>query len=135
MAHQYMGQLVQGADTRVRDAVLGNVGTMIAFRIGVEDAEILEKQFAPTFSAFDLVNQKQYTAYIRLLVNNTQAPAFHMQTYPPSIGQETIADAVRQYSRLRFGKDRAVVEAEILERTQLGASVAAAESVPSEPTR
>lgn len=135
MAHQYMGQLVQGTDARVRDAVLGNVGTMIAFRIGVEDAEILEKQFAPTFSAFDLVNQKEYTAYIRLLVNNTQAPAFHMQTYPPTIGQPAIAEAVRQYSRLRFGKDRATVEAEILERTQLGVSAAQAPVLPPEPSR
>ncbi len=121
MAHQYMAQLVNGADTKVRDAVLGNVGTMVAFRIGVEDADILEKQFAPTVSAHDLVNQEQYTAYVRLLINNTAAPAFHLQTYPPITGDPRVAQAILQYSRLRYGKDRSTVEAEILARTQLGA--------------
>lgn len=125
MAHQYMGQLVQGTDARVRDAVLGNVGTMVAFRIGVEDAEILEKQFAPTFSAFDLVNQEQYTAYIRLLIDNTAAPPFHIQTYPPTPGTSAMRQAIQQYSRLRFGKDRLIVEAEILQRTQLGSPATA----------
>jgi len=135
MAHQYMGQLSQGADTKVRDAVLGNVGTMVAFRIGVEDAEILEKQFAPTFSAFDLVNQQRYTAYIRLLIDNTAAAPFHMQTYPPTVGDAHVAEAAKQYSRLRYGKDRAVVEAEILERTKLGAAVASTPPLPPEPSR
>lgn len=136
MAHQYMGQLVQGADTRVRDAVLGNVGTVVAFRIGVEDAEVLERQFAPTFSAFDLVNQEQYTAYVRLLIDNTAATPFHMQTYPPPVGSSTMADAIKHYSRLRYGKDRQMVEAEILERTKLG-SPATVPAVPAmgEPTR
>ncbi|MBI3573126.1 MAG: type IV secretory system conjugative DNA transfer family protein [Candidatus Kerfeldbacteria bacterium] len=120
MAHQYMGQLVQNNDSRVRDAVLGNVGTMIAFRIGVEDAEILEKQFAPTFSAYDLVNQEQYTAYIRLMIDNTVAPPFHLQTFPPGQGNPEVAKAIIDFSRLRYGKDRRVVEAEILARTKLG---------------
>lgn len=129
MAHQYMGQLVQGADTRVRDAVLGNVGTVVAFRIGVEDAEVLERQFAPTFSAFDLVNQEQYTAYVRLLIDNTAATPFHMQTYPSATGSPTMAEAIKQYSRLRYGKERRIVEEEILARTQLGSPA----TVPTAP--
>ncbi|MBI2984414.1 MAG: type IV secretion system DNA-binding domain-containing protein [Candidatus Kerfeldbacteria bacterium] len=132
MAHQYMGQLVQGTDTRVRDAVLGNIGTMIAFRVGVEDAETLEKQFAPTFNAFDLVNQERFTAYLRLLVNNTVAPPFHLQSYPPRPGQPRLAEAVRKYSRLRYGKDRRYVEADILERTKLGATSPAVMPVAGE---
>lgn len=135
MAHQYMGQLVQGNDTRVRDAVLGNVGTMVAFRIGVEDAEILEKQFSPTFTAHDLVNQEKYTAYVRLLIDNAAAPAFHMQTYPLHQGQATVAEAVKQYSRLRYGKDRATVEAEILERTKLGSPATMPPAPPAEASR
>lgn len=130
MAHQYMGQLSQGTDTRVRDAVLGNVGTMVAFRIGVEDAEILAKQFAPTFSAYDLVNQDKYTAYVRLLIDNAAGAPFQMATYPLPTGQAQVAQAVRQYARLRYGKDRATVEAEILERTKLGSPITAP-SVPS----
>lgn len=124
MAHQYMGQLVEGQDTKIRDAVLGNVGTMVVFRIGVEDAEILEKQFAPVFSAFDLINIDRYHAYIRLLVDNTASKPFNMGTYPPSDGDPKIAARAKELSRLKFGRDRAVVEAEILERTKLGAPAA-----------
>ncbi len=120
MAHQYMSQLAQNNDTKVRDAILGNVGTMAAFRIGVEDAEILEKQFAPRFTAYDLVNQKKYTAYLRLLIDNTAAPPFHIETYPLPPGSPEIAQAIMAYSRLRYGKDQKLVEADILERTQLG---------------
>jgi hypothetical protein len=129
MAHQYMSQLAQNNDTKVRDAILGNVGTMVAFRIGVEDAEILEKQFAPRFSAYDLVNQKKYTAYVRLLIDNTAAAPFHMETYPLTPGHAEMAQAILSYSRLRYGKDRATVEAEILERTQLGSPT----TVPTAP--
>lgn len=135
MAHQYMGQLSQGADTKVRDAVLGNVGTVVAFRIGVEDAEILERQFAPTFSAYDLVNQEQYTAYVRLLIDNTAATPFHMQTYPPFAGSPSMAKAIKEYSRLRFGKERRIVEAEILERTKLGSPTTAAPVPSAEASR
>jgi len=131
MAHQYMAQLVQGTDTRVRDAVLGNVGTVVSFRIGVEDAAILEKQYAPTFSAFDLVNLPRFTAYVRLLINNTAAVPFHMQSYPLAPGSQEMAAAVTQYSRLRFGKDRQTVEAEILERTRLGVAPTPSLSEPS----
>lgn len=135
MAHQYMGQLVQGTDPKVRDAVLGNVGTMVAFRIGAEDAEILAKYFAPTFSAFDLVNQDRFTAYIRLLIDNTAAPPFHLATYPPPAAQPAMAGAVRQYSRLRYGQDRRVIEAEILERSKLGAPLSAPQPSPAESLR
>ncbi len=129
MAHQYMSQLAQNNDTKVRDAILGNVGTMVAFRIGVDDAEILEKQFAPRFTAYDMVNQKKYTAYLRLLIDNTAAPPFHIATYPLSPGTPEIAEAIKQYSRLRYGKERSFVEADILERTQLGSPA----TVPAAP--
>lgn len=135
MAHQYMAQLVNGPDTKVRDAVLGNVGTMVAFRIGVEDAAVLDKQFAPTVSAYDLVNQEQYTAYLRLLINNTAAPAFHLQTYPPVAGNPAMSQAIQQHSRLRYGKDRQTVEAEILERTKLGSPQTLPPTPAAESTR
>lgn len=135
MAHQYMGQLAANNDTKVRDAILGNVGTMVAFRIGVEDAEILEKQFAPRFTAYDLVNQKKYTAYLRLLIDNTAAPPFHIATYPLPPGTPEIAQAILQYSRLRYGKDQRMVEAEILDRTQLGSSATVPPAPLSEPTK
>ncbi len=123
IAHQYMGQLSPKGDTKIRDAVLGNAGTIATFRIGVEDAEILEKEFAPTFNAFDLVNVEKYTAYIKLLIDNTGSKPFNMHTYPPRKGNPELAAAIKQLSRLKYGRDRTIVEAEILERSQLGASL------------
>ncbi len=130
IAHQYMGQLVQGQDTKIRDAVLGNVGTMLSFRIGVEDAEILEKQFHPVFSAFDLVNIERFNAYVRLLIDNSASKPFNMQTYPPSNGDPKVAEAIKRLSRLKYGRDRAIVEAEILERTKLGAPAVPPPALP-----
>ena len=120
MAHQYLGQLSQGQDTKIRDAVLGNVGTMVAFRIGVEDAEVLAKQFDPVFNEYDLVNIDRYHAYVRLLVNNSVARPFDIDTLPPTIGRRDRAALLKQISRLKYGRDRAIVEAEILERSNLG---------------
>jgi hypothetical protein len=124
MAHQYMGQLVQGQDTKIRDAVLGNVGTMISFRIGVEDAEILVKQYAPVFSLFDLVNIDRFNAYVRLLVDNRVSKPFSLATFPPAPGSPAIAAEVKRLSSTKYGRDRAIVEAEILERSRLGAAAA-----------
>ncbi|TAL20093.1 ATP-binding protein [Patescibacteria group bacterium] len=122
IAHQYMGQLAPGGDTKIKDAVIGNVGTMITFRIGIDDAEQLEKEFAPTFSAYDLINIEQYTAYVKLLIDNTAAKPFNMKTLAPQKGDPQLAAAIKQLSRLKFGRDRALVEAEIMERTALGAA-------------
>ncbi len=124
IAHQYMGQLTGGKegaqDAKIRDAVLGNAGTMVSFRIGVEDAEIMAKEFAPIFSEYDVINIEQYTCYLKLLVDNQSTKAFNMHTYPPIKGDPAIAEAIKQLSRLKYGRDRAIVEAEILERSQLG---------------
>ncbi|MCX6781983.1 MAG: type IV secretion system DNA-binding domain-containing protein [Candidatus Magasanikbacteria bacterium] len=121
IAHQYMKQLEDNkGKTTVRDAVLGNAGTIVSFRIGVEDADILQKEFAPVFSAYDLLNVEQYTAYIKLLIDNTAAKPFNMMTYPPQPGNKELAAAIKELSRLKYGRPREIVEAEILERSQLG---------------
>jgi type IV secretory pathway TraG/TraD family ATPase VirD4 len=120
IAHQYVSQLVQGQDTKIRDAVFGNAGTMIAFRIGVDDAETMAKEFAPVFNEYDVINVEKYTAYIKLLIDNTASKAFNMQTIPPRKGDLEMAQAIKQLSRLKYGRDRRVVEAEIMERTALG---------------
>ncbi len=121
IAHQYMGQLSPKGDTKIRDAVLGNAGTMMAFRIGIEDAQLLEKEFAPTFNAYDLVNVAKYTAYIKLLIDNTGSKPFNMRAYPPVKGNKELAAAIKQLSRLKYGRDKTIVEMEIMERSQLGA--------------
>ncbi len=121
IAHQYVGQLVKDNDTKIRDAVFGNAGTMVAFRIGVDDAETIAKEFAPIFNEYDVLNVEKYTAYIKLLIDNTASRAFNMQTIPPQKGDAELAEAMKQLSRLKYGRDRRIVEAEILDRTQLGA--------------
>lgn len=120
MAHQYVTQLVVNNDTKVRDAVFGNVGTMIAFRIGVEDAEVIAKEFAPVFDQNDVVNVEQFTANIKLLIDNTASKAFNMKTIMPPKGNIKMAQTLKQLSRLKYGRDRAIVEAEIKERARLG---------------
>jgi hypothetical protein len=135
IAHQYMKQLEDNkGKTTVRDAVLGNAGTMVSFRIGVEDAEVLAKEFAPVFSAYDLVNVEQHTAYIKLLIDNTAAKPFNMLTYGPRAGNKDLAAAIKELSRLKYGRPREIVEAEIAERAQLGVVIAESKTEVTEAT-
>lgn len=78
LAHQYLGQL----DEEVRDAVLGNAGTLISFRVGLADAELLEKEFAPEFSAYDLVNLPNYHVYLKLMIDGVVSRPFSAETFP-----------------------------------------------------
>jgi type IV secretory pathway TraG/TraD family ATPase VirD4 len=121
VAHQYVTQL----EENIRDAVFGNVGSFFTFRIGVEDAEIIAKEFDPVFSETDVINIERFHTYLRLMTNSQKSNPFTMATYPPyEGGSEEIAQAVKQLSRLKFGRDRKVVETEIMSRAQLGAQVA-----------
>ena len=116
IAHQYIGQISQKGDTAIRDAVFGNVGTMIAFRVGPEDADFLGKEFAPVFTPFDLVNVEAYTANAKLLIDNTASRPFNMAMAPLRKPDTRLTDAIKQLSRLKYGRDREIVEAEIRER-------------------
>lgn len=118
MAHQYINQLVVNNDTKTRDAVFGNAGTMIAFRVGAEDAEVLEKEFAPVFDQNDIINVEQYTANIKLLIDNTASRPFNMATIYPPTGDPTMVKSLKELSRLKYGRDRAVVEEEVRQRGQ-----------------
>jgi hypothetical protein len=119
LAHQYISQLVKNNDTQIRDAVFGNVGTKVSFRIGVEDAEMIAKEFAPVFNENDVINVEKYTANIKLLIDNTACRPFNMKTIMPPAGNVPLADQLKQLSRLKYGRDRAIVEAEIIERGKL----------------
>ncbi len=123
LAHQYMGQLTDDkGKSDVRDAVLGNAGTFMVGRIGPDDAEVLAKEFAPVFGSYDLLNPPEYSFYTKLLIKGKASKPFSMGAYPPEKGNRQLADAIKQLSRLKFGRDRTIVETEILDRTQLGAS-------------
>ncbi|HAZ28483.1 MAG TPA: hypothetical protein DCY48_01765 [Candidatus Magasanikbacteria bacterium] len=129
IAHQYMGQLTDDkGKATVRDSVLGNVGTMMIGRIGPEDADILAKEFAPTFGSYDLLNTPQYSFYTKMLIDNEASRPFLMGAYPPKQGNQPLANAIKQLSRLKYGRDRTIVEAEILERTKLGSASSASKT-------
>lgn len=133
MAHQYVGQLVKSNDTAIRDAVFGNVGTMIAFRIGPDDAELLAKQFAPVFNEYDLINIPKFNAYLKLLIDNQNPPAFNIVTAPPTFGDKSIAERIKKMSRLKYGRDRGQVEAEVLRRLNLKETAAPVNVAHAEP--
>jgi hypothetical protein len=118
IAHQYISQLTARGDTAVKDAVFGNVGTIVAFKIGSEDAEVLQKEFAPTFDAYDLINIGKYTAYLKLLVDNSASRPFTLKTPWPLFGKSDLelAAKIRQLSSLKYGQERSLVEAEIARR-------------------
>ena len=80
LAHQYLAQL----DPKVRDAILGNVGTIISFRLGLADAEIISKELYPEFTAEDLVRLPNYNVYVKLAVNGAVTRPFSAETLPPS---------------------------------------------------
>lgn len=122
IAHQYVGQLVKDGDTKIRDAVFGNVGTNFVARIGPEDVEMLEPIYSPEFSGYDLMNSDKYTWYVKMIVDNSQIKPFTMNLVPSPPGNPELAEAIKELSRLKYGRDRAIVEAEILERSQLGAT-------------
>ncbi len=109
VAHQFIAQLTD----EIRDAVFGNVGSICAFRIGAADAEQLEKQFAPTFSARDLMNVDNRNAYLKMLVNGKPSQPFNIETLPFPAGTQEFADQMRQMSYLRYGRPRADIESEI----------------------
>ncbi len=120
VAHQYIKQL----DVKISDAVFGNVGTMGAFRVGAEDAEFLEKQFEPGFSRFDLVNLDNFSLIVKMMLNNKVSTPFKMGTYAPSKGRPEIVDAIKKLSKLKYGKPKAMVEADIIRRSFTSAPLA-----------
>lgn len=114
LAHQYIAQLGSGETTVVRDAIFGNVGTMIVFRIGAEDAEFLEKEFEPEFTAQDLVNLSKYNIYIKLMIDGLVSKPFSAETIPPYHRPEkTPIDLIIENNRAKYGASRAVVSANI----------------------
>jgi hypothetical protein len=119
LAHQYLGQLVKDNKSEIRDAVLGNVGSILVSRVGPEDTETLEKFYSPTFSGYDLMNSEKFTWYVKMVVDNSQVAPFTMKTFPPSPANPKLASAVRELARLKYGRDRVAVEAAILERSQV----------------
>ena len=89
---------------------------MGGFRSGAEDAEVLKTQFEPTFSAHDLMNIDNFNAYVKLLINNQTVKPFNIQTAKEKAGSPDVAAAIKEMSRLKYGRPRAEVEQEIAAR-------------------
>lgn len=121
VGNQYIAQI----DEKIRDAVFGNVGTTISFKVGTSDAQFLENIFTPVFDANDLTNLENVNAYVKLIYKGESPPAFSINTNYKSSplpfdlmkGNEKVAEIVRNLSRYRYGRDSALVEAEMRQRS------------------
>jgi len=115
LAHQYIGQLVSEHITKVRDAVFGNVGTIVSFRVGAEDAEFLEKEFTPEFTIQDIVNMPNYHIYLRLMIDGVTSRPFSAGTLPPIALSVNIKnrEKIIQSSRAQYAQPREEVEQQI----------------------
>lgn len=102
IAHQFIAQLQE----KIRDAVFGNVGSIIAFRVGPNDAEYLEKQFAPTFTKSDLINIDNFNAYVKILINNETSKPFNIKILPPAKGNPVSREIIKNLSRTKYGTER-----------------------------
>ncbi len=113
LAHQYINQL---EDTGVKEAVMGNVGTLILFRIGAEDAEFFEKEFAPDVDVYSLVNLPNHKIYLKLMINGVASKAFSADTLPP-IAPENISfrEKIIEHSKKMYSSKKDEVEKEISE--------------------
>lgn len=120
VANQFIGQM----DEEVKNAVFGNVGTLVCFRVGVTDASYIAREFQPVFSETDLINVDRFHSYMKTIVNNEPVPPFSVDmtkdfaSYKAGANQK-ISDAIIQLSRLKYGKPRELVEAETVQRGRL----------------
>ena len=120
VANQFIGQM----EEEVKNAVFGNVGTLVSFRVGVADASYLQHEFAPVFSENDLLNIERFNAYVKTIVNNEPVRPFSIDltkdmSQEKALENTDLAEKIKELSRLKYGKDRALVEAEVARRARL----------------
>jgi hypothetical protein len=120
VANQFVSQIQED----VKNAVFGNVGSMVAFRVGVPDANFLQNEFQPTFNEADLTNIEKYNVYIKTIVNNEPIPPFSMSLMKDMSSQDArknkkLAETIKELSRLKYGTPRELVEEEIGKRSNL----------------
>jgi hypothetical protein len=120
VANQFIGQM----EEEVKNAIFGNVGTLCAFRVGVTDANYLQHEFQPTFSEADLINVDRFNAYVKTIVNGEPVTPFSLDTTKDidkekSMENPRVSELIKELSRLKYGRDVQVVEAEIAQRARL----------------
>ncbi|MDE2144738.1 MAG: type IV secretion system DNA-binding domain-containing protein [Patescibacteria group bacterium] len=121
LAHQYIAQL----DETVRDAIMGNVGTFVIFRIGAADAEFLEKEFSPEFMAPDFVNLPQHNVYVKLMIDGIASRPFSAESLPPRFSQEGLsyAEEIIENNRRLYGTPKESVDKKISDEWMAGKNV------------
>lgn len=120
VANQFVGQI----EDEVKDAIFGNVGSLVSFRVGVSDANYLQHEFQPTFNESDLINIEKYHVYMKTIVHNEPVVPFSMSLIKDidkinKLRNPKVAEMIKQLSRLKYGKDRDIIEAEIAQRSKL----------------
>jgi type IV secretory pathway TraG/TraD family ATPase VirD4 len=120
VANQFIGQV----DEEVKNAVFGNVGTMIAFRVGVNDANYLAREFEPVFGEEDLLNIERFHTYAKTIVRNEPVPPFSMDmtkdmALEKQMRNPKLAEIIIEMSRLKYGRDVRLVEADVAQRAKL----------------
>jgi len=136
VANQFIAQITE---ENIRDAIFGNVGTLVAFRVGTDDAQYLEKQFEPIFNKQDLINNPVGQAYMRLLVQGQPSVPFSINTdwqmMENAKRDSEVAKSIVELSRHKYGRDRVIVEADIIERAGLNEPPPAPpqQAVPNQP--
>ena len=120
VANQFIGQM----DDEVKNAVFGNVGTLVCFRVGVTDASYIAREFQPVFGETDMINIDKYHAYMKTIVRNEPIPPFSIDMTRDIVeytkqANPKIAEAIIQLSRLKYGRPRELVEAETTQRSRL----------------
>lgn len=130
LANQFMTQLTD----KIREAIIGNVGTVISGRIGITDAEMLVKKFEPVFTADDMTKMPNFQGIASVMINNTPSAPFSMSFTPPlAQSDEALAVRMKQLSAVKYGRKRAAVEAEIAKRlTSVSGSSAARSGMSSQ---
>ncbi len=114
VAHQFIAQLKEN----IRDAVFGNVGSLLVMRVGAQDADFLAKQFEPVFDQNDLVNVDNFKAHAKMQINGITQKPFVIEAVKNSWmkGNPELAENIKELSRMKFGADRAQIEKDIFER-------------------
>ncbi len=116
MAHQYIAQL----SDEVREAVFGNVGTIVTFRVGSPDAAYMETEFAPRFLPEDIINLPKYNIYLKLLIDGVTSQPFSAMTLPPIAKRTGSEEKVIKVSRERYTTPRAEIADKIMKWTGMG---------------
>jgi hypothetical protein len=128
MAHQFIAQINSGWSQKwdkpsIKDAVFGNAGTIMSFKVGADDAEYMEKEYAPLLSQQDIIGVANFTTYCKLNIDNATTRPFDLKTiWDNTYKNQKVADIIKEYSRKKYGRKKKYVDMEIEARLWINTS-------------